>query len=81
MPNKWQCAHPECVNSVIHSRGAECDVIHPADEVFALRALLRKIQPTVGWWAALSYIDGPHGQKSRWTEEEQALLRRAGLTR
>lgn len=48
-------------------------------EVDELRALLRKVQGAVGWWAALSFIDGVRGQKSRWSEAEQDLLRRAGL--
>lgn len=49
------------------------------DEIAALRATLRKVRNSAGWWAALSYVDGVRGQKSRWTEEEQELLRRAGL--
>jgi hypothetical protein len=47
------------------------------DELEELRKILRKVSGSVGWWAALSYIDGPHGQKSRWTEQEQAVLKRA----
>ena len=50
-------------------------------EADALRALLVKVRNSVGWWAALSYVDGPHGQPSRWTPAEQELLRRAGLDR
>lgn len=49
-----------------------------AEEVEALREMLRKVQKGVGWWAALSYVDGVNGQ-SRWTEQERALLHRAGL--
>lgn len=48
-------------------------------EVEALRAMLRKVSGAVGWWAALSYVEGVRGHKSRWTEAEQELLRRAGL--
>lgn len=46
-------------------------------EVLALRALLRKVKNSVGWWAALSYIEGTHSAASRWSPDEQALLRRA----
>lgn len=49
------------------------------DEIEALRGVLRKVQANVGNWAALSYVDGAHGGKSRWTAEERALLHRAGL--
>lgn len=49
-------------------------------EVEALRSVLCKTQKSVGWWAALSFISGAHGKPSRWTVEEQQLLRRAGLT-
>ena len=49
------------------------------DEVEALQSLLRKVHNSVGWWAALSYVDGVRGSKSRWSEAEQELLRRAGL--
>lgn len=45
------------------------------DEIDALRALLRKVRGSVGWWAALSYIDGALGQPTRWAEEERELLR------
>lgn len=55
--------------------------MEPADEVEELRALLRKVQKSVGWWASLSYIDGSLGRPSRWTEAERELLRRAGLDR
>lgn len=48
-----------------------------AEEVVALRAMLRKVQGSVGWWAALSYIDGVYGGKSRWSTDERELLRRA----
>lgn len=51
----------------------------PEQEVEALRALLCKVKGSGGWWAALSFVEGAHGQKSRWTAEEQELLRRAGL--
>ncbi len=47
------------------------------EELDALRALLRKVEGSPSWWASLSYIDGVHGQPSRWSPEEQALLRRA----
>lgn len=47
------------------------------EEVEALRALLRKIRVSVGWWAALDYVEGVRGGPSRWSPEEQALLWRA----
>lgn len=46
-------------------------------EVVALRALVRKVKNSVGWWAALSYVEGAHGLPSRWSADEQALLHRA----
>jgi hypothetical protein len=51
----------------------------PEQELEALRALLRKVSGAVRWWAALNYVDGLRGRKSSWSEDEQALLRRAGL--
>jgi hypothetical protein len=53
----------------------------PDDEIEALRALLRKTRNSVGWWAALSYVDGVNhdDSTSRWTSAERALLHRAGL--
>lgn len=51
----------------------------PEEEVEALRKLLRKVQGSVGMWAALSYPKGIRGGRSRWTGQEQDLLRRAGI--
>ncbi len=49
-------------------------------EIEALRALLRKVSGSVSLWAALSFVDGVRGTiPTRWTDEERALLRRAGL--
>lgn len=59
---------------------AQTDDQDASAEVEALRAVLRKVQSNVGNWAALSYVDGVHGRPcERWTADERALLRRAGL--
>lgn len=49
------------------------------EEIEQLRTLVRKLSGGVSWWAALSYVDGAHGQPSRWTPTEQSVLHRAGL--
>lgn len=65
--------------TIVGQRDDRGPAMIPEQEVEALRALLRKVQNSVGWWAALSYVDGVRGSKSRWSESEQELLYRAGL--